>query len=388
MLPKNAGRPRIGIIGGGQLGRMFIENAARYPVDVVILEDDPHSPAAQLTPHFIQGQLKDEKAIRALAAACDVVTYEIEHINADALVSLQNEGHLIIPFPQALKIIQDKGAQKQFYQDNDIPTSPFRLVNQPEGWLAAMESLGGEKFAVKSRKGGYDGKGVLLTDIHAVKNTDIAQTFQGGVMIEQFIPCRKEIAVLVAIGQNGEKAVYPAVDMEFHPLSNLVTYLFTPADIDSTTEASAQEIALRTVSALKSPGLFAVEFFLDYDGRLWVNEMAPRPHNSAHHTIEACETSQFDQLLRVVMGWPLGSTRFHKAGVMINLTGPEDGTGSYRLAGMEEALATEGFHVHMYGKARSKPHRKLGHLTVTDTNIETAKAKANSIREQVRVKIL
>jgi 5-(carboxyamino)imidazole ribonucleotide synthase len=374
---------RIGIIGGGQLGRMFIENAARYGLEIHILEDDPHAPAAQLTHHFVEGSLKDPEAIRSLAAQCDVLTYEIEHIHADVLLELEAEGKTIIPSGRILKTIQDKGLQKSFYKANGIPTSDFKLVGSPSEWREAMLELGGERFAAKSRTGGYDGKGVFLTDLQSITIDPGIIPFEGPTMIEKFVECYKEIAVLVAVGQGGSTAVFPAVDMEFHPVSNLVTYLFTPADIDTSIEEEAQNIALKTVEALGGPGLFAIEFFLDHQKQLWVNEMAPRPHNSAHHSIEACYTSQFDQLLRVLMNWPLGSTDFHQAGIMINLTGPEVGSGDYYLEGQELALQTEGCYVHLYGKAQSKPHRKLGHITVTGPDIETAKQKAELIRDKV-----
>lgn len=388
MIQKSKQLPSIGLIGGGQLGRMFLQNSSRYGNKVVILENDPQSPAGVLTNHFIEGNIKDAQAIKTLAEECDVISYEIEHINVDALIELEAQGKKVIPSANILKTIQDKGLQKQFYHSNDIPTAPFRLVNQPNEWVAAMEELGGTHFAAKSRTGGYDGKGVLLTDIETVKNDPSIIPFEDGVMIEKFIPCQKELAVLVAIGQDGSHAVYPSVDMAFHPISNLVTYLFTPADIDVDLEKRVQELALKTVQAFGGAGLFAVEFFLDNEQKLWVNEIAPRPHNSAHHTIEGSYTSQFDQMFRILAGLPLGSTTFRQAAVMVNLVGPEDGEGDYYLDKIEEVLEIEGVYIHMYGKITSKPHRKLGHVTIINDSIEKAREIADFVESTLKVKII
>lgn len=376
------------MIGGGQLGRMFLQNAANYGAKVVVLENESDAPAVQLTHDYIQGSIKDPLAIRKLAAQCDVLTYEIEHIHSDVLLELKAEGHTIIPDPAILKIIQDKGSQKLFYTQNNIPTAPYKLVNHPSEWSDAMQELGGGRFAAKATTGGYDGKGVFLTDIQWVVENAESIPFQGPTVIEQFIPCKKEIAVLVAVGQDGQAVVYPAVDMAFHPVSNLVTYLFTPAEIDEAIEQKAEALALKTIKALGGAGLFAVEMFLTEDDDLLINEIAPRPHNSAHHTIEGSYTSQFDQLLRVLMGWPLGSTAFHQAAVMINLVGPEGGEGEYYLKNIEKATALEGVYVHLYGKKTSKPHRKLGHITIVAPTLDAAKQKAEQVQEWVTVDLI
>jgi len=388
MVKKAAQLPSIGIIGGGQLGRMFLQNSSRYGNPVYILEDDENAPAAQLTHHFIKGSLQDAEAIRALAEKCDILTYEIEHINTGVLLALEQEGKTIIPSPRILQTIQDKGLQKLFYREHRIPTADFRLVNSPEEWLSAMQEMGGGKFAAKSRKGGYDGKGVFLTDLDSIAADPSVIPFDGPVMIEKFIPCKKELAVLVAVGRDGDTKVYPSVDMAFHPVSNLVIYLFTPSDIPLQIEQAAQELALQTVKAFGGAGLFAVEFFLDQQDQLWVNEIAPRPHNSAHHTIEGCYTSQFDQLFRILTGLPLGATTFRQPAVMLNLVGPENGSGAYALEGIEEAASTAGVYIHLYGKQTSKPHRKLGHVTVVADTLEAARSKADYIDSILRVAII
>lgn len=379
---------KIGIIGGGQLGRMFIQNASRLGVEVHILDRSAEDPAALLAQKHIQGALTDAAAIRKLAEHADVLTYEIEHINTEVLHELEAEGKKIIPSPSILSMIQDKGLQKQFYQQNNIPTAPFVVVNQPSEWEAAISSLNTEKVAAKACKGGYDGKGVLLTTLEWVKNNPSEIPFEGPTMIESFIPCKKELAVMVARGIDGATAVYPAVDMEFDPKSNLVTYLYSPADISAATEAKAATIALDIVKALDGPGIFAVEFFLDFNDQLWVNEIAPRPHNSAHHTIEGFYTSQYDQLLRVLLGLPLGSTAQKMPSVMVNLVGPRSGEGNYYIKNLDFLCQQEGVYLHLYGKKTSKPDRKLGHITITRPTLEEARYMANAIREKVSVGIV
>ncbi|MCO5230602.1 MAG: 5-(carboxyamino)imidazole ribonucleotide synthase [Chitinophagales bacterium] len=380
--------PSIGIIGGGQLGRMFLQNSYRYGSKVVILETDAESPAGQLTHQFIKGGLNDASAIRKLAEQCDVITYEIEHINSDVLLELEAEGKKVIPSAGVLKTIQDKGLQKLFYKNNDIPTSDFLLVENSSEWLSAMHELGGQKFAIKSRTGGYDGKGVLLTDIATIKQGTEPLPFDGPVVVEKLIACKKELAVLVAVGQDGQSKVYPVVDMAFHPISNLVTYLFTPSEISPEIELKAQNLAEKTVKTFGSSGLFAVEFFLDENDELLVNEIAPRLHNSAHHTIEGAYTSQFDQLYRILTGLPLGDTSFRQAAVMINIVGPEEGSGSYVLENLDKVLNIPGVYLHMYGKSQSKPHRKLGHITVVADTIEEAKKTGDFVEATLKVRII
>lgn len=377
--------PSIGIIGGGQLGRMFLQNSYRYGNKVVILESSEDSPAGQLTHHFVQGGLKDAEAIRVLASQCDVITYEIEHVNTEVLLELEQEGKKVIPSPRILQIIQDKGLQKQFYTDHKIPTSPFRLSDDRQEWLSLMEEMGKGKFAIKSRTGGYDGKGVYLTDYDTLASQSDFTPFDGPVLIEKFVECKKELAVMVAVGQDGEVKSFPAVEMAFDPKSNLVTYLFSPAEIDASIEEKAREMAMQCVQAFDGAGLFAIELFLDFEDNLYVNEIAPRPHNSGHHSIEGAYTSQFDQFFRVLTGIPLGDTTFRQPAVMINLVGPQGGSGTYALQNIDEVLQTSGVYVHLYGKAESKPDRKLGHVTILGDTLEEAKRKADWVHETLQV---
>lgn len=383
MKKQNPLRKTIGIIGGGQLGRMMIEETLRLNNDFNIL-DAADCPCGPLAKEHIVGKLTDGEAIRALSAVSDVLTYEIEHINVDALLQLEAEGKEIIPSPKVLQVIQDKGLQKQFFADHGIPTSAFRLVDNNEEWLSAIDALGGEKLVAKTRKDGYDGKGVTIFKTADIKNDVSKIPFAQPSLIEAFVPCEKEISVMVARDKTGAVKTWPVVEMEFDPVANLVTFLDCPAKLDAATEQNARTIALKTIEALNGTGVFAVEMFLGKDGNILVNEVAPRPHNSGHHTIEACYTSQFEQLVRILLGLPLGSTELVQPAVMMNLLGGEGFSGSYRLQGLEEISAMEGVYVHLYGKKESKPVRKMGHVTIMGATLEEAKEKARKVHELVK----
>lgn len=377
---QNPLRKKIGIIGGGQLGRMMIEETLRYNFTINTL-DAAGSPCEGLSATHIRGSLKDAAAIRELANISDVLTYEIEHIHIDVLFELEKEGVEIIPSPRILHIIQDKGLQKQFFEQHQLPTGKFKLVETESDWLEAMEELGGAKLVAKTRKEGYDGKGVSIFDVSELSNNIGKRAFTEIALIEEFIPCQTELSVMVARDKVGNIKTWPVVDMEFDPIANLVTYLNCPAQISDDIAQQAKDIALRTITALNGIGVFAVELLLGIDGKIYVNEVAPRPHNSGHHTIEACYTSQFEQLVRICAGLPLGITQLVQPAVMINLLGGKDFSGSYRLQGLEEASAIEGVYVHLYGKTESKPMRKMGHVTITANTLEEAKNKAKRVHE-------
>lgn len=383
MKNSNPLRKTIGIIGGGQLGRMMIEESLRLNNDFNILDAADCSCAALAKNHIV-GKLTDAEAIKKLADISDVLTFEIEHINVDVLIELEEGGKEIIPSPKVLKVIQDKGIQKEFFVTHNIPTAPFVLVNTTEDWLSAINKFGGEKLVAKTRKDGYDGKGVTIfktADVLAdVKNIP----FNSPSLIEAFIPCQKEISVMVARDTQGNIKTWPVVEMEFDPIANLVTFLDCPASLSPEKEQEAREIALNTIEKLNGVGVYAVEMFLTQDNQILVNEVAPRPHNSGHHTIEACYTSQFEQLVRILMGLPLGSTELIQPGVMMNLLGADDFSGTYRLQGLEEVSAMEGVYVHLYGKKESKPMRKMGHVTVTASTIQQAKNKAKQVSKLVK----
>jgi 5-(carboxyamino)imidazole ribonucleotide synthase len=371
--------PVIGIVGGGQLGRMFIEEALRYNVKCVILDADENAPAALVADQHILGSITDRDALHKLAANCDVMTYEIEHIFTEALEEMQASGKTVIPSANVLNIIQDKGKQKDFYRQHGIATSDYVIVNSPNEWLKAVAEKGWEKFAAKSCKEGYDGKGVSLMSTKALQENPNNVPFENETVLEQFIPNAKELAVIVAVDQKGNTATYPAVEMEFDPEANLVKYLFCPANISEQQASDAEALALKTVKAFGSAGLYAVEMFLDAAGKLFVNEVAPRPHNSGHHTIEACYTSQYEQLLRILMGFPLGSTKLIKPAAMINVLGDKNFSGPYRIRHHEKLLAMPGVYIHMYGKKTSKPMRKLGHVTVLSDDARQLRMKVEAM---------
>lgn len=374
---------RVGIIGGGQLGMMTIE--AKYPslpVEFTVLEQSQDCPAAPIANHFIQGSLQNDTDIRNLANQTDVVTWEIEHINVDTLVQLEKEGKTIIPKPAVLQIIQDKGLQKQFFAQHNIPTAPFALCNTADITQELLNQFPGDTVVVKTRKGGYDGKGVaILSKSEALNNNP----FQGDILIESFVPNALEIAVIVAIAQDGDFAVYPAIEMYFNPQSNLVEFLFSPARISRELEEKIQTIGRQCVQKLNSPGLFAVELFLTENQEIWVNEIAPRPHNSGHHTIEGSHCSQFEQFLRILAGAPLGDPSLIQPSAMINIVGPAHVSGNYQLAN-ESALTQDGdVFIHMYRKSETRPNRKLGHATVVAPSLEALLERAEAIKNQLEI---
>lgn len=376
-------RKTIGIIGGGQLGRMMIEETLRLNISFNIL-DAEDCPCASLVDVHIKGKLTDGAAIRKLAEVSDVLTYEIEHIDVATLLELEQEGKEIIPSPKVLQIIQDKGLQKAFFVLNNIPTSRFISVETPGEWIQAMEELGGKKLVAKTRKDGYDGKGVSIIKTNEIRSDQSKIPFSQPAILEEFIPCQKEISVMVARDAAGNIKTWPVVEMVFDPVANLVTFLDCPATLDENIEMQAREIALHTIEKLNGTGVFAVEMFLTADDHILVNEVAPRPHNSGHHTIEACYTSQFEQLVRILAGLPLGSTELIQPAVMMNLLGADDFSGAYKLAGLEETSEMEGVYVHLYGKTESKPMRKMGHVTVMAKTLGDARARAQKVHELLR----
>jgi 5-(carboxyamino)imidazole ribonucleotide synthase len=374
---------RVGIIGGGQLGMMTIEaKFPSLPVEFVVLEQSADCPAAPISNQFIAGSLKSEADIRTLAEASDVLTWEIEHINVDALVKLEKEGKTIIPKPSVLQTIQDKGIQKQFFQQHNIPTAHFALCDAQSITEALLSQFPGEQIVIKTRTGGYDGKGVaILNKSEALQS----MPFSGNILIESFVPNALEIAVIVAIAQDGSHAVYPAIEMYFNPKSNLVEFLFSPARISTELEKKIQAIGLQCVQKLNSPGLFAVELFLTENQEIWVNEIAPRPHNSGHHTIEGCHCSQFEQFLRILSGAPLGDPSLVQPAAMINIVGPTHLSGDYQLANEDSLTQNGDVFIHMYRKSETRPNRKLGHATVIAPTLEALLERAESVKNQLEV---
>lgn len=375
-LPTNL---RIGIIGGGQLGKMLIEASRPWNVRYSVLENDLHCPASALADWLILGDLNNAESIYNLAAECDVITYEIEHINSHALLELEQSGKTVIPSAATLQMIQDKGLQKQFYQKHAIPTADFVICDNPADLAEAVKSFGGEKVVIKQRTGGYDGKGV---DIVAKSDIEMG-LFQspGPCVVEYFHNNITEYSVIVAADRLGNVVTYPLIEMYFNPQSNLVEFLFSPAETTADLEAECRNVAMHAVRELKSPGLFAVELFVTQSAEVLVNEIAPRPHNSGHHTIEGSYTSQFEQLNRILLGLPLGNTAMIQPSAMINLVGGEGQTGAYQLKYAEKLLAEPGVYVHLYNKSEIRPKRKMGHITVMAETIQELLDKAGKIRD-------
>lgn len=384
MLPS---KKTIGIIGGGQLGKMLIEAGKPWNIHYHIL-DVADCPASGLADRHIIGSLMDESKIIELANNCDVLTYEIEHIHLGALQQLENEGKVIIPSPKILEIIQDKGLQKLFFQHHQIPTTDFELAENTTEWAEKLLKLKGDKVAAKLRKGGYDGKGVELVDKKTMLEQYNAIPFAEPVVLEEFVENAIELSVIVARNSKGEIQTFPTAEMEFDPKANLVEFLFAPAQISQETEDKAKRIAMDCVIKLQGIGLFAVEMFLDAQGNIFVNEIAPRPHNSGHHTIEACYTSQYEQLNRILMDMPLGNTELLQAAAMINLLGAEGVNGLYEITGLDTILALKGVYIHLYNKTHTKPKRKMGHITILGESIEEIREKATVVKNHLGMKQL
>jgi len=370
---------RLGMVGGGQLGRMFIQSAISFDVHVHALDPDQNAPCKDIAHSFTVGSLNDFDTLYAFGKDKDVITVEIENVCIEALEQLEKEGVRVFPQPRVLRTIRDKGIQKEFYKAHAIPTADFALYDQSSDISAANLQL---PFVQKLRTGGYDGRGVQLIK----KEEDVAKLFDAPSVVEQLISFEKELSVVVARNEHGEMQTFPAVECEFHPEANLVEFLFCPANIGPDIETASHELAKKVIQDLDMVGILAVELFLTTDGQLLVNEIAPRPHNSGHHTIECNITSQFEQHLRAVLGLPLGSTDIVRAGAMINLLGAEGFEGTAVYEGMEKAIALPGVHPHLYGKSTTKPFRKMGHVTITGTEIDDVKATARTVSQTIIVK--
>ena len=370
---------KLGILGGGQLGRMFIQEAIGLNVCVHVLDPAENAPCAAIANVFVQGDFADYDTVLNFGKEVDVLTIEIEHVNIEALEELERRGKLVFPRPAALRTIKDKGLQKLFYAAHNIPTAPFVLVeNKTEAALHVSEG----PFMQKLRTGGYDGKGVTPFRNEA----DLEHAFDAPSVLEQMVHFEKELAVIVARNASGELRVFPLVEMEFNSEANLVEFIFSPANVSVEVAQEAAEIAKKIVEQLDHVGLLAVELFLTKTGQLLVNEVAPRPHNSGHHTIEACYTSQYAQHMRAILNLPLGDTALRSAGVMINLLGEKGFTGTAKYEGLEEVLSTQGAYVHLYGKEETKPFRKMGHITICLPELEQAKQLARKFLGTVKVK--
>lgn len=370
---------KIGILGGGQLGRMLLQAAINYPVITYVMENDSECPSAHLCHHFTKGNITNYDDVYSFGKGLDAITIEIENVNTDALFRLELEGVKIYPRPATLKTIKNKILQKQFYKDHAIPTSDFIIT---ENRLALEKHIDFLPAVHKIGEGGYDGKGVQLLQ---TKN-DITYGFDELAVLEKMVDIYKEIAIIVAVSENGKSVLFPPVDMVFNSRLNLLSYQISPADIPDQALWKAEAIALKVVKELDSPGLFAVELFVDKLNNVLVNETAPRVHNSGHHTIEANYSSQFDMLWRIILQYPLGNTGTILPAALVNIIGEEGYTGKAIYEGLEDVLKIPDAFVHIYGKSITKPGRKMGHVTILSNEKQELIHQANRIQQTLRVK--
>lgn len=360
------------------MGRMLIQSAVDFNVNIAVLDPDPNAPCKNLVGDFSVGKLTDYDTVIEFGKHCDVITIEIENVSTQALYALQEQGKKVFPQPEVIELIQNKVKQKRFYKENNIPTAPF-VETQNKAEVAQQSAM--IPIVNKLATEGYDGRGVQMIRTEE----DLDKAFDKPGMVEELIDFDKEISVIVARNESGDITTFPVVEMVFHPEHNLVEYLFSPADIAQDIAQKATDIAKEVIQKLNMVGLLAVEMFVTKEGEVLVNEIAPRPHNSGHQTIEANYTSQYEQHLRSILNWPLGSTRTLIPSAMVNILGEDGHTGEAKYDGMEEMLAMEGVHIHLYGKKLTKPFRKMGHVTVTGKDIDELKTKVKAVKENLKV---
>lgn len=373
---------KIGVLGGGQLGKMMCQAVSEMDIRLHLLEQNDSFPAASVCPDMTWGDFKNYDDVMAFGADKDILTVEIEAVNTEALHELEKQGKEVYPQPAILDMIKDKGLQKQFYADHNIPTSRFELFDNADAVRTAVqEGKWTIPFVQKSRKDGYDGQGVKI-----VRTTeDLDHLLDTPCLLEEMIVLEKEIAVIVARSSKGEVKAFPVVEMAFHPTANLVEYLFSPSVLTEDIQNQAIQLAEKLIEKMGIVGLLAVEMFYDKSGNLLINEVAPRPHNSGHHTIEANITSQYEQHIRAIAGLPLGDTAIVSPAVMINVLGAEGYRGPVVYQNIEKCLEISGAHFHIYGKKDTKPFRKMGHVTVVDQSLDKAIDKANFIKDNLKV---
>jgi 5-(carboxyamino)imidazole ribonucleotide synthase len=369
---------KVGILGGGQLGRMLLQAAANYTVETFVLENDWACPSAHLCHHFTKGDITNFETVYQFGKNLDALTIEIEAVNIEALEKLSDEGVKIFPSPAAIRIIKNKIVQKEFYKKNEIPSSNFLIthsldeLNKHADFLPAVHKIG---------EGGYDGKGVQI-----IKDPiDISKGFNEPSVLEKMVDVHKEIAVIVCVNQNGETAIFPPAEMLFDPILNLLDYQVSPARLSEKVLWKAEAIALKVAKSLQSPGLFAIELFVDQEQNVWVNETAPRVHNSGHHTIEGNYCSQYDMLWRIILNYPLGNPKPILPAAIVNLLGAPGYSGDAVYEGLEDILKIENVFVHLYGKKETKPGRKMGHVTILSNDYQELIFQANKIKQKLKI---
>lgn len=373
----------LGILGGGQLGKMLLDVTRRFDIKTSVLDPNATASSKHSCNHFVLGDLMDYDTVLAFGLEVDVLTIEIEHVNIEALYELERRGVMVYPRPKTLEIIQNKSTQKAFYSKQKLPTAPFHSFENKTALITAGQNGVFEFPCIwKAARFGYDGFGVKKIDcLEALDSLP-----EGDCIVEELVSIAHEVSVIVARNASGEVALYPAVGMAFHPTANQVEYVFYPTELDLEITTQAQDIARNLVNAWEHVGLLAVEFFVDSEHKLWINEVAPRPHNSGHLTIEGCITSQFEQHLRAILDAPLGKTDFYRPAIMANVVGPENLTGDFYYDGVETILNTPQAALHVYGKKITKPQRKMGHITLTGSTLDSIVKKIKVLKSKLQLK--
>lgn len=373
---------KLGILGGGQLGKMLLTETRKFDIQTYVLDPSDEAPCKIASNQFFKGDLMDFETVYQFGKQVNVLTFEIEHVNIQALEKLEEEGIKVYPSPQTLKLIQNKGVQKDFYTQHNIPTAPYQPFENLDSLQKAVENKTvGIPFVWKSTQFGYDGNGVKI-----IKNKkDLSGLPNVECIAENMIPFKNELAVIVARNPSGEIKTYPVVEMEFHPTANQVEYVICPARIDDKVAHNARKIALNVSEKFNHAGLLAVEMFQTEDDQILINEVAPRPHNSGHYSIEASYTSQFEQHLRAILDLPLGNTESKVAGIMVNLVGEEGYSGDVTYENIETILGWTGVTPHIYGKKQTRPFRKMGHVTIVNEDLAKARKIAEKVKNTIRV---
>jgi 5-(carboxyamino)imidazole ribonucleotide synthase len=371
---------KLGILGGGQLGKMLLAETRKFDIQTYVLDPSDEAPCKIACNHFFQGSLMDFETVYNFGKQVDILTFEIELVNLEALERLENEGKKVFPSPKTLKLIQNKGIQKEFYIQNNIPTAPFQKFESLENLKSKIQNLK-LPFIWKCTEFGYDGTGVKV--VRAIEDLDNLPNVE--CIAEEMIAFKNELAVIIVRNVSGEIKTYPVVEMEFHPEANQVEYVICPARIDDKIAQKAQEIALQVSEKFNHVGLLAVEMFQTENDDILVNEVAPRPHNSGHHTIEASYTSQFENHLRAILNLPLGNCDSKVAGIMVNLVGEENFSGPVIYENIEKIMAIDGVTPHIYGKKETRPFRKMGHVTIVNEDMTVARKIAEDVKNTIRV---
>ena len=373
---------KLGILGGGQLGKMLLNDTRKFDIYTCVLDPSADAPCKIACNEFFQGDLMDYQTVIDFGRKVDVLTIEIENVNVDALETLEKEGKKVYPASKTLRTIQNKATQKLFYVDNSIPTADFVRFAYVSEIEDAIDNGGIQlPFVWKAAQFGYDGNGVKIVR----SKDDLKDLKDGECIAETMVPFKNELAVIVSRNTSGEVKTFPIVEMEFHPEANQVEYVICPARIPTKVALKAQETAMKVSKAFNHVGLLAVEMFQTEDDHILVNEVAPRPHNSGHHTIESSFTSQFEQHLRCVLDLPLGKTDNKVAGVMVNLVGAEGYTGNVVYENIAHIMQMEGVTPHIYGKKQTRPFRKMGHVTIVNEDLNMARSIAEDVKNSIKV---